>query len=251
MKFSKLKKFATIAIVSGFIITTGNALVVSADTATSNGTATFIENTDPGTAIDPTDPDKPITGSEDTTTNIGNLKIVVRPTLEFGNTVISASNKIYWANALKVDDNHHSGTWEPRYAQVADDRGTFEGWQMTVTQKKQFTSPSNKVLEGAKITFNNGEKATTATGANNSGVTVNKTIDIVNIGPTFKYEVMDAKLNSGSGNFVARYGNEETQYLNSVTKENHHNISLLVIGGTASKEKYTTDMEWNLENTPK
>ncbi|MDR0879753.1 MAG: WxL domain-containing protein [Clostridioides sp.] len=254
MKFSQLKKLTAMVMVTGLVVVGGTGLIVSADSSTSGGSAEFVPNNDPGTPIDPTDPGQENNGGGDQTGNGGELKIVVRPTLVFGEQKVSAADKTYYASSLKVNDNHHGGIWEPRYVQVTDDTGEFKGWHLTVAQLNQFTGvTSGKQLDGAKITFNNGRKSsmfTDTSTANFLGVTSQPTVLLQNIGATYKYTVMDAKAGSGNGSFVTRFGDQETQYIDGTT-ENHHNISLFVKGGTAGKEVYNTTLSWNLENTPK
>ncbi|MDR0879757.1 MAG: WxL domain-containing protein [Clostridioides sp.] len=262
MKFSKLRKFASVAMVAGMVVVAAGTGVVSADTVDSKlSNAKVVFNaggggegdpedpTDPENPLDPDDPDDP-----DITHNNGELVLVVTPNLNFGLQKTSVSDQTVWAQPLKVSDNHSpdsstKGNWEPKYVQVKNDRGTAEGWKLTVKQNEQFKTSSqdgSKELTGAVLTFTNGSLSSNQ---NKTGVTAQQTVSLATLNSSVV--VMDAAVGSSDGNFINKFGNQQKDFdPNDPKKYPHENISLFIKGGSAKKLAYSTTLDWNLENVP-
>lgn len=152
--------------------------------------------TNPVIPVDPTNPDGPGEGTA------GPLSIDFASSLQFGTSKITTKDERYpaYAQAIKVGEET---VYRPNYVQVTDNRGTEAGWTLQVTQDKQLTSTTNKVLEGAIITLDQG---TVATVDGSSVVAPSVVGNKIELYPGVPAIVMAAQPKQGSGVWIAKYG---------------------------------------------
>lgn len=143
--------------------------LASAATTQSYGTqgeVTFTAGTDTTGPVDPQDPTVSVKPTEPDGVNpVGptmpdsGLTIVYASSFDFGSHPVSNKAEVYNAAAQKLDDN----TTRTNYVQVADNRGTFSGWNLKVQMTDFTTADSNLVanghgtLTGATVTLGDAE----------------------------------------------------------------------------------------------
>lgn len=216
----------------------------------SNAVVVFEENTDPTNPVNPLDPDKPVLPVDTIDPDggipegtAGPLSIDFISSLNFGKQKISSVDQIYFAKPQLVKDIDGNSEEEVSlFAQITDNRGTLDGWSLSVKQNGQFNNgaATHSELVGAKIEFLNGEIAS-------SSVTIpsfiNSSIDVTADGEGASTVVMAASEGEGSGTFVYRLGNE------SSLKES---AKLSVPGSTVKMKEatYRTTLTWTLNDVP-
>jgi hypothetical protein len=138
--------------------------------------------------------------------------------LEFGSREISKVDQSYSAASESV-------------IEVADLRGTLEGWHLVVSQTPMLSSVSNTELAGISINLRNG---VVESSSEDTKIEIGENIEIT---PTDeKILVMNAE--NGQGNGVTK------------AKFNKNDIKLNVPGGKALAEQYESTMTWTLLDAP-
>ncbi|EGO2744203.1 WxL domain-containing protein [Enterococcus faecalis] len=245
MKFTKI-------IMAGLVITSvllGSNLGTHAEAATpeagksikSKGDVSFKLDDSTTPPVDPTDPDKPVTPDEPGESTSGPLSIDHVSNLHFGEQIISAKSKTYYANLEKVtmDGNKID---VPNYVQITDKRGSNEGWTLTVKQDTQFTTTEDvaaKELKGAVLKLNNTQVQTTT---DNKAKKPTPTTEIALEPGGDALPVLVANKDEGMGLWTGSFGDENTAA---------KSVSLSVPGESAKYEtNYSTELTWNLASTP-
>lgn len=137
------------------LLTAGfTAQVASAATTqqyNSQGEVAFTTGTDTTGPVDPQNPTSPVTPTEPNGVTPGGpsmpdtgLTIVYASSFYFGSHPVSNTAEIYNAAAQKLSD----GTTRTNYVQVADNRGTFSGWNLKVQMTNFTTTNSSLVANG-------------------------------------------------------------------------------------------------------
>lgn len=238
----------------------------------SKGQITFTPNTDPTDPVDPTDPTDPIdpvdptdpTNPVDPGTN-GPLSIDYASNFLFvekdydpstgdaeaQKVKITSQDKTYYAMAQTFKDSAGDVQTGPNFVQVSDNRGSLAGWNLTVTQKDQFTTadPSDATksvyLDGATITLNNGSIQTASSSAKPSTVA-----DQAKLTPNAVTPLITAAANEGAGTYQLIWGNPLSTDTSADTDASK-SVTLDVPGATTKlAAQYTTTLTWSLYDTP-
>lgn len=198
--------------------------------------------TDPVVPIDPIDPEGPNPGTP------GPLSLDYASSLDFGQNKITNSDQTYYAAAQAFSGGAIAGEFRGNYVQVSDNRGTSEGWTLSLKQEDQFTSKTAKkykVLEGAQITFASATAESIAT-----GVTA-PTVKDFSLVPNESVVVMQAAESAGDGTWVDRFGKAEVMSIEGKDVQKNKAISLAVPGKTPKEAtKYLTELTWTLSDVP-
>lgn len=186
----------------------------------------------PVTPIDSTDPSGPVAGTG------GSLSLDFASGFQFGEQAISTKNEIYYAQPQKYVDFDGVAKKGPNYVQVTDIRGTGAGWKLTVKQVAQFQTDEGQVLNGAELSFSQGEVISNlATDLSPTAVT-SFTLPINSEVP-----VVTANTEKGVGTWLYRFGSDEISGGKSVV--------LQVPGKTVKyAKKYQTALTWTLKDVP-
>ncbi|MGM0124013.1 hypothetical protein IGI37_001387 [Enterococcus sp. AZ194] len=196
------------------------------------------ENPDTDGSVTPVDPTNP--GGEPNPGTTGPFSIDFASSFNFGLNKITNQTMDYYARAQTFT----GGTSErANYVQVSDNRGTKEGWTLTVTQKEQLkattatTATTNDTLTGAEITLNDSAVNSVST---STAPVAEATMTLV---PGEPSTVMSAKVGEGAGTHLTKWGTDEETGAKSVALE---------IPGGSTKEKavYSTKLIWTLSDTP-
>lgn len=191
--------------------------------------------------VNPIDPDQPLDPDAEVTPGTGGpLSIGYVSEFDFGTQEISGETKTYNA---KLDKVKVGGEYVevPNNVQVTDNRGNNAGWSLTVAQNGQLKDGSARNLDGAEIAITKGT-AVTKTGTGVTAPTVNQTIKLNPNGTAST--VMNATANQGMGQWVDKFGADNTAAADAVT---------LTVPGKSAKyadSDYATTLTWTLSDTP-
>ncbi|MEG0552401.1 MAG: WxL domain-containing protein [Carnobacterium sp.] len=203
----------------------------------SQGDVTFKIDDGKTPPVDPTDPNNPVDPIEPGESTDGPLSIDHVSNLHFGEQLISAKPKTYYANLEKVKLGEDEKE-VPNYVQVTDKRGSNEGWYLSVKQEKQFATGEDVELDGAVLSLSNTQVKTT-TDNKATPPTPNTTFSLTPDGTAVP--VMSAQKDEGMGLWVGSFGNETT---------GENSVSLYVPGESAKQTAtYSTTLTWTISNT--
>ncbi|MDO6662039.1 WxL domain-containing protein [Bacillus thuringiensis] len=237
----------------------GNVLAAGPIPADRNTDTTvkFVPNEDPSTPKDPENPEEPAEpenpdGSEPDPGTDGPLSLDYASSLDFGINVISTKDEVYNVKAQKMKD----GRYTSNYAQVTDNRGTLEGWSLSVKQNGQFKSVTDgKELKGAQITFKDGNLNSMSESTKPG--TVIPTLQLNPDGVGNETNVVVAGTGEGAGTWIYRLGDEShikdaTDKDGNVLDYKESDSITLEVPGKAEKmaDSYKTTLTWTLTNTP-
>lgn len=185
--------------------------------------------------IDPIDPENPVNPGTS-----GPLSIDYASSLNFGKQTISSVDKTYYAKTQKVINKDGDEEYVSLYTQVTDNRGTLNGWSLSVKQNGQFKSGNNE-LKGAKIEFMNGQ-ITTASESKIPSL-IKEKFDLTADASGAATTVVSAKNGEGAGTFIYRLGNEKTK---------EESVQLVVPGKSIKLKdvQYKTSLTWTLNDVP-
>lgn len=199
---------------------------------------------EPVEPIDPSDPNGPNPGTA------GPLSIDFASSLNFGKNRITNKDMIYYANAQAFSGSH-SGQYRGNYVQVSDNRGTNDGWILTVAQSGQFTNETAKkykILTGAQV------RLMGARAVSNSAEIVEKpqTRD-VSLDPEGAASlVMFADEGDGTGTWLAYFGKAKEVEIEGEMLQKNEAITMFLPGSTPKEAvEYQTDLTWTLASIPK
>lgn len=202
------------------------------------------ENPDPNNPVkpvNPIDPDKPDWGTQ------GPLSIDYASNFDFGTHRISNEDQIYFARAQTYQENHRD---TPNFVQITDNRGTNNGWILTVKQESQFqatTDTKYAILTGAEIRLES-----PVVNSNVKDIKSPLPINHIVLVPGTEVLVTKAENESGAGTWVTYWGKVESVDEQDAQGENHSEnvtkaIQLFVPGETPKDAvKYQTKLEWKL-----
>ncbi|MGX7243468.1 WxL domain-containing protein [Enterococcus quebecensis] len=225
--------------------------------ATTNAKVSFkADDQGDGSSTDPTDPEgggiTPDPG-EGTSTK-GPLRFDFVPNLSFGEQKISGGDKTYHplmvkATTIATGEKPAAPKYVPHYVQVTDNRGTNEGWNVTVSRTDFKTPDETDEVLGATLTLANGN----IKGNLDADASLVPTIptkdgkaEVITISDTAS-NVMTAAANKGMGSWVTSYGSEAGTSATDVNT----NITLAVPAKSKKYAKaYTSTITWTLASTP-
>ena len=226
---------------------------------TSQGIVEFVPSTDPNAPVDPEkpNPEKPVQPIDPTDPNgpstgtTGPLSIDYVSSFDFGRNQISNQDQVYFARAQKYQNSKET---TPNYVQVSDNRGTKQGWTLTVKQVEQFkavTPTKNTQLTGAQMMFSN-----PVVNSNSQEGNRPEAVDSLILTPGNTTVVMTAKAGAGSGLWITYWGTVEEV---NERKENgtvervaiNKDVRLFVPGATPKDAvTYQTKLRWALMAVP-
>lgn len=245
-----LKKSAKIAMVGTLGL--GITALGSVDTAfaeektyDSDAKIKFEQNTDATNPVDPENPDKEADpddkdDKDNEDAKEGPLSLDYASSLDFGEQKISGNEETYEVKPVDITTAEGEDEERAPYLQVTDNRGSLDGWHVTVTQEDQLKTGDEDELEGAEITMNEGH-VDAPKGQDTEGVKSNGDITL---NPDGEGElVFDAKNGSGAGTFTNSFGEEGADMEDVAT--------LSVPGGTEIEEDdYSAELTWTLTDAP-
>ncbi|WP_207695131.1 hypothetical protein DOK67_0002533 [Enterococcus sp. DIV0212c] len=259
-----MKKTRTIAsalLISTFVLgaaSTASAAPTVVASPTTDATVKFKAEeetaTGGGNTTDPTNPDgngvkpNPGEGSESTK---GPLRINFAPNFKFGEVTMSGDVKTYSPLYTQVSLLDASGKllepaqskFVPHYVEVADNRGTNEGWQLNVSAtpfKDSKDQDLNATLTLNDATLSSAVHADLKPGTVSSSVVLNTT----------PQPLVTATANQGMGTWSTVFSKVSKTDL---TKDDRNSSVLLKVPAESKKdpnETYTSKITWTLETTP-
>ncbi|WP_022792023.1 WxL domain-containing protein [Weissella halotolerans] len=217
-----------------------------------NGKPGTIDPNNPVVPVDPDDPNDKNPVDPDKGTQ-GPLSIDYVSDFNFGKQKISSKDMTYFAKAQKfVDDT------KPHvlYAQVTDNRGTGQGWQLNVKQDAEFkTADGTNTLTGAQIAIK-GMNTATQDGSAAGQVLAGAADTQLKVGANVL--AMNAPVDAGQGTWVDRFGadtdlkNEADTNEDGGARDVDQAVTLSVPGKSnkIADQKYSTSLTWTLSDTP-
>lgn len=195
--------------------------------------------------VDPLDPEIEVNpeNKPELPENQGLLSIDFISSFNFGSQPISVHDQIYYAQPQRLldeDGTVNEMEERPNYIQISDRRSATErnGWQLSVTQTKQFEGLKNQQLTGASITFSN-QQLVTAQGGNTPSLQTANPLTLV---PGNKRALIRAEDTEGTGTWIYRFGDEHTA---------RESVTLNVPkGSNPEATSYSTTLIWELNAIP-
>lgn len=161
--------------------------------------------------VDPLDPEIEVNpeNKPELPENQGLLSIDFISSFNFGSQPISVHDQTYYAQPQRLldeDGTVNEMEERPNYVQISDRRSATErnGWQLSVTQTKQFEGLKNQQLTGASITFSN-QQLVTAQGGDTPSLQTANPLTLV---PGNKRALIRAEDTEGTGTWIYRFGDE-------------------------------------------
>lgn len=189
--------FTTISFADDKNETTGKAT-----TATGKGKVSYNLKDTETSPVDPEHPEVEVDPGTEYTKTTGLLRFDLIPIFHFGAQEISKKDAIYYVNAQLFNDETPA---RPNYVQITDNRGSMEGWEVSVKQETPFENKEakNKELKGAVLSFD--KQWVNSTKPDKLKPTVMKdAIKIEEIGAN--YPIAKAEKGKGSGTWVIPFG---------------------------------------------
>jgi hypothetical protein len=235
----------------------------AAPTTTAN--ATFAAGTGTTSPQDPTKPNGgPVTPPVLNPGPAGALRIDYAPaSLQFetkalfGTTTANpiAAGMTLYANPVTLTAPIN-GTNVPNFVQVTDQRGTFAGWNVTVSGTAFTTSATGiptaaQTLTGAALTISNGTvNIPSSLGGTATGYTANATIAVSSDGTT-QAPVMSATAGNGAGTYQNAFGTLATEAFTSAGATATPSIALSIPSTqNVAAASYTATLTWTLNSVP-
>jgi len=195
--------------------------------------------------VDPLDPEIEVNpeNKPELPENQGLLSIDFISSFNFGSQPISVHDQTYYAQPQRLldeDGTVNEMEERPNYVQISDRRSATErnGWQLTVTQTKQFEGLKNQQLTGASITFSN-QQLVTAQGGDTPSLQTANPLTLV---PGNKRALIRAEDTEGTGTWIYRFGDEHTA---------RESVTLNVPkGSNPEATSYSTTLIWELNAIP-
>lgn len=190
----------------------------------------------PGESIDPENtPDFP--------QDQGLFSIDFVSRFNFGTQSISASRSIYYAQPQRLLDENGTvinDEFRPNFIQISDRRNEEDrrGWQLSVTQRGQFSSRTGHQLLGSRVQMSN-MQALSVQGEEYSPTPVSEHIELI---PDMKQVLLTIPENEKANTWIYRFGDMETAR-NSIALE-------LPQGTNPENTQYNTTFDWELSSVP-
>ncbi|MCA5013468.1 MULTISPECIES: WxL domain-containing protein [unclassified Enterococcus] len=256
MKLSKKSLLGTLTL-SALVLGAYAPTALAADepvevTAKSDAKVTFKEDDGETTPpVNPGEPDPdPNPGEPDPEPGGGGSKGPLRvdyvSNLRFGEQKISGSSKEYHPTLVKWNFEDATSIYIPHFIQVTDNRGSNEGWTLSV-ERSEFATTENEVLTGAELVITNGEVVSISDmPAETTPGVVQQTVTIP-VGSAAT--VMTAAENQGMATWSYSFGQPISNDAASTDPTAVNNDVTLKVPGTAKKiadKEYTSNITWTL-----
>ncbi|WP_086348799.1 WxL domain-containing protein [Candidatus Enterococcus clewellii] len=265
-KYTHFKLSLTLLLFAGTFLAASQS--VYASNLDSNGSVT-VERKETSESADPENPGEEVNPGEGPSTK-GDLRIDFVSSLNFASAEITATNRTYDSLAqLFYSDTAARGY----YIQISDFRSEASGWNLTLSQDSQFSSPiiqtlEDRSLKGATLSFGNGW----ANSAGNSQMPVVSRDTLAINEMNTAYTVAVAGKAQGKGVWTIAFGasgentSNQENTLTALTDERGNSV----IDPTFNKQsysnsavslsvpetikiypvQYTTTLTWSLEAAP-
>lgn len=224
-------------------------------TMESNSDVNFVPNSDETNPIDPTDPTNPNPPTPEPVKpgTPGPLSIDYASDFGFGTQEITTDTVTYLAKPQTYSDSDKE---TPTYVQVTDKRGSNAGWTLNLKQDHQFKSEGsqNEYIEGAVLTFEQGEAVT-----NGKGITPSTHKAELDAEGGSYSPIMTAAKTEGTGTWATMFGTSaglvDTEVIGAdgekVTEKRDQGVKLTIPGATQTDAtEYSTTLTWQLTNEP-
>lgn len=171
---------------------------------------------------------------------------------DFGNHDISNEDQFYFA---KAQDTGNTGAVIPNYVQITDNRGTKQGWSLSVKQDSPFTAENvdeekGKILEGAEIILNDATIVSFDDPSDEEDSQYSATTQDITLLPGISTVVMNADKGKGAGLYITRWGSKEN-IIEDGDSMVSDSVKLKVPGETFKKAtSYHSTLTWVLSNRP-
>lgn len=229
------KKIISMMTMSSLLLLFGGFQVIAA-TTTGESTAKIeftipddvpevVDPEEPTTPYEP-DPDDQTTPQDPPTGQAGPLTLDYVSSIDFGAHPIPGSTAAFKSTILKP------------FIQVTDRRGTGAGWTVTAQVSAFEGTNSTPSLQGAKITFSNGDAISPNNG---TAPTVAGLIELVAGGDAS--EVVTAAPNTGMTTWITRWLANDLADVND-------KVTLEVPGGDVTIGNHTATITWTLTDAP-
>lgn len=239
MRVANLKKWKVVLGISILLVgLAGNTTMTFAAEKSVNttGKVIFTQGNEPVNPVDPEEPENPVDPVNPVDPTEGPLSVDYASSFNFGEQKVTGTSKVYHADLDKFKDNDGNIVERTNFVQVSDNRGTAGGWQLSVTQGKQFTGANAEELKGAELSLNNVTAVTPGSGtAPAVGTSVTLTPGSASI-------LMTAAKDTGTGTWLARFGQN--------SENGKTSVQLKVPGAAAKATNYSTDLTWTLTDSP-
>lgn len=207
--------------------------------------AVYEEERNTVSPVDPLDPEIEVDpeNKPELPENQGLLSIDFVSRFNFGSQPISAKDQTYYAQTqrlLNEDGTVNEEEERPNYIQVSDRRSASErnGWQLGVTQEKQFIGEKSQELTGAQLRLMNQQLVTAQSGESPS-LQVKNPLTLI---PGNKRTLIRAEGSEGTGTWVYRFGDAQSA---------DKSVALDVPkGANPEATKYSTTLTWELSAVP-
>ncbi|MGL9894918.1 hypothetical protein IGK77_003137 [Enterococcus sp. DIV0806c] len=162
---------------------------------------------------------------------------------KFGIQRISVSNQTYYAQPqrlLNADGTVNENEKRPNYVQISDRRPDNErnGWQLSITQKGQFSNASGHELSGSELQLFN-QELVTAQGGTTPEL---QEEPVQRILPNTRKVLIQAKGETGTGTWIYRLGDSNTA---------NKSVGLYVPkSANPGATSYSTKLTWELSAVP-
>ncbi|WP_440914530.1 WxL domain-containing protein, partial [Enterococcus innesii] len=198
---------------------------------------------DPVSPVDPLEPETEVDpeNKPELPEDQGLLSIDFASSFQFGEQSISTQDKTYYAKPqrlLNTDGSINEVEERPNYVQISDRRSERNGWQLDITQQRQFRTQEGHELDGASIQFANQQLATAQEGEEPELLHT----DLLTLVPGMKQPLISATSNTGTGTWIYRFGDRESAD-ESVRLE-------IPSGASPEANSYTTTLIWELSSVP-
>ncbi|EOL43960.1 MULTISPECIES: WxL domain-containing protein [Enterococcus] len=214
-----------------------------------------------GNTIDPLDPDgngvKPETGEGSVGTK-GPLRVDFAPNFKFGTVTMSGNAAEYHPLYMKVNLLDETGKvaeplqskYVPHYVQVTDNRGTNDGWELTVaaTPFKGTVVDKNADLK-ATLTLGHSQFTSPVKpvdGKDFKPATLNTNVTLT---PEAKPLIV-AKADQGMGSWAAVFSKDTTATLTDTDRNPNVTLSVPADSKKDANEEYKSTITWTLSTTP-
>ncbi|OOG24828.1 hypothetical protein BZK37_13285 [Enterococcus casseliflavus] len=195
--------------------------------------------------LDPLDPEIEVNPENrpELPENQGLLSVDFISQFDFGKHTISVQEQTYYAKPQRLLDGDGTlieGEERPNYVQVSDRRSPADriGWQLSVTQDKQFENEQGNELTGAEIQFKNQQLVSPQDGKA-PGLEQPNMVSLV---PGEKQALLTAQEDSGTGTWIYRFGDADSA---------SESVSLTIPSGTVPQASaYNTTFVWELSSVP-
>ncbi|WP_430617559.1 hypothetical protein IGI86_003294 [Enterococcus sp. AZ188] len=195
--------------------------------------------------LDPLDPEIEVNPENrpELPENQGLLSVDFISQFDFGKHTISVQEQTYYAKPQRLLDGNGTlmeGEERPNYVQVSDRRSPTDriGWQLSVTQDKQFENEQGNELTGAEIQFKNQQLVSPQNGKA-PGLEQPNMVSLV---PGEKQALITAQEDSGTGTWIYRFGDADSA---------SESVSLTIPSGTVPQASaYNTTFVWELSSVP-